>query len=150
MKQQQALSYLRHHRETTPADAEKPLEAIYENPVHFRGFIENQMVKMLSLGREEMTNGMMTEVAFSRKRLRTAKRSLKSIELVGIQERLEEFAQELERRWGWRLGPPVYAIGSEPVDVPASFRARIAEDNRLDVELYEFARGLVESRHRAR
>jgi len=28
-----------------------------------------------------------------------------------------------------------------PVDVTDSFRARIAADNALDVELYEFARG---------
>jgi len=143
---ERTLSYLRHHRQTTPADAEKPLEAIYEDPVRFKGFIENQMVKMLSLRREEMTDGMMTEVPFSRKRLRAAKRRLESIELVGLQESLEEFAQELERRRGWQLGPPVYAVGSEPMDVPASFRARIAKDNRLDVELYEFARELVAGR----
>ena len=30
-----------------------------------------------------------------------------------------------------------------PVEVPDSFRARIAEDNRLDMELYEFGRKLL-------
>ena len=46
---ERTLSYLRHHRDTTPADRELPLEAIYEDPSRFRPFIENHMVKMLSL-----------------------------------------------------------------------------------------------------
>ncbi len=52
---ERTLSYLRHHRDTTPADSELSLEEIYEDPARFRPFIENHMVKMLSLRAEEMT-----------------------------------------------------------------------------------------------
>jgi hypothetical protein len=37
---------------------------------------------------------------------------------------------------------------SAPVEVPEGFRARIAEDNALDLELYDFAKGLLASRDR--
>ncbi len=63
----------------------------------------------------------------------------KRIDEFGVQEELEEFAQRLERRFGWQLGPPVHENVTEPVEVPDSFRARIAEDNPLDMELYEYA-----------
>ena len=144
---ERTLSYLRHHRDTTPADSELALEAIYEDPARFRPFIENHMVKMLSLRAEEMTNGMMTVIDFDRGRLRRAKRALRRrVELFGIQEDLESFAQALEKRFHWRLGPPVHSNVTKPAAVSDSFRARIAEDNRLDMELYEYAVGLLRKR----
>jgi hypothetical protein len=39
---------------------------------------------------------------------------------------------------------------TEPVEVSSSFRARIAEDNAMDVELYAFARQLVEDGNHSR
>ena len=136
------LSYLRHHRDTTPADADRPLEEIYEDPARFRPFIENHMVKMLSMKAEEMSNGMMTVIDLDRRRLRAAKRALRKMDEFGFQEELEAFAKRLERRFGWRLGPPVHENVTRPTDVPDSFRRRIAEDNRLDMELYEYGRRL--------
>ena len=101
------------------------------------------MVKMLSLRAEEMTDGMMTVIDFDRGRLRRAKRALRELDEFGLQEDLEGFAQRLEQRFGWRLGPPVHENVTEPVEVPDSFRTRIAEDNALDMELYEYARKLL-------
>jgi Sulfotransferase family len=143
------LSYLRHHRNTTPDDSERSLEEIYEDPLRFDHFIQNHMVKMLSLRAEEMTDGMMTKIEFDRGRLRQAKRALRKIDEFGLQDELESFAQRLERRFLWELGPPVHENVTEPVAVPDSFRARIAEDNRLDVELYEYARKLLSRRLRS-
>ena len=136
---ERTLSYLRHHRNTTPADGDRSLEEIYEEPSRFRPFIENHMVKMLSLRAEEMDNGMMSVIDLDRGRLRRAKRALREIDEFGLQEDLEGFAQQLERRFGWSLGPPVHENATTHVDVPESFRARIADDNRLDMELYEHA-----------
>jgi hypothetical protein len=137
------LSYLRHHRDTTPEDAGRSLEEIYEDPVRFRPFIENHMVKMLSLRAEEMTNGMMTVIDLDRGSLRRARRALRRMDAFGLQEELEDFAQRLRTRYGWELGPPVHENVTKPGEVPDSFRARIAEDNRLDMELYEYARKLL-------
>jgi len=141
---ERTLSYLRHHRNTTPADAESPLEEIYEDPGNFRHFIQDHMVKMLSLKAEELRpTAMMTVIELDRERLETAKRALEGMDAFGLQEDLEEFVLRLKRLYGWDLGPPVRENVTAPVEVPGSFRERIAEDNRLDVELYEHARALL-------
>jgi len=140
------LSYLRHHRDTTPGDRARPLEELYEEPGNFKHFIDNHMVKMLSLRPEEMTDGMMSVIELDRGRLRRAKRALRGLETFGLQEELEDFAHRLEDRFGWDLGPPVHENVTAPTEVAPSFRARIAEDNRLDMELYEYGRKLLRRR----
>ena len=65
-----------------------------------------------------MTNGLMTVVDFDRGRLRKAKQALEGMDAFGLQEDLEGFAQELERRYGWNLGPPVHENATRPTDVP--------------------------------
>ncbi len=139
---ERTLSYLRHHRDITPADSGRSLEEIYEDPARFRPFIENHMVKMLSMKGSEMSNGMMTVIDLDRGRLRAAKRALRRMDDFGLQEDLEGFAARLESNFGWRLGPPVHENVTRPTEVPDSFRQRIAEDNRLDMELFQYARKL--------
>jgi hypothetical protein len=136
---ERTLSYLRHHRDRSPAEGDRPLEEIYEDPERFRPFIQNHMVKMLSLRAEEMTNGMMTVIDLDRRRLRRAKRALRELDEFGLQHDLEGFAQRLARRFGWQLGPTVHENVTRPADVPDSFRRRIADDNPLDMDLYEYA-----------
>lgn len=136
---ERTLSFLRHHREQTPGDADRPLEAIYEDPIRFE-LAHNHMVKMLSLSVGEMTDGALTPVAFDRERLARAVRALDGIDVVGFQEDLEAFCDELTRRYGWDLGAPVFMNRTEPVEVTGEFRARLARDNAFDVELYEYAR----------
>ena len=101
---ERTLSYLRHHRERTRR-RELSLEEIYEDPADFRHFIENHMVKMLSLRAEEITDGMMTVVDLDRGRLERP-RALEEMDAFGLQEDLEGFAQRLEQLFGWRLGAP--------------------------------------------
>jgi hypothetical protein len=50
----------------------------------------------------------------------------------------------LSQRYDWDLGEPaVQANRTEPVEVAAQFRERVAHDNAHDVELYDFATGLL-------
>lgn len=143
---ERTLSYLRHHRQLTPADARTPLEAIYEDSFRFHGLIHNHMVKLFALTRAEMTAGALTHVEFTPAHLERAKESLAGVDAVGIQDRFEEFCDELTARFGWYLGERTHVNRTEPFEVSESFRARIAEDNAMDVELFEFARELVEDR----
>jgi hypothetical protein len=143
---ERTLSFLRHHRRLIREDKDKPLEEIYEDPLRFEALLHNHMVKMFSLRVEEMTDGMLTKVDFTPEHLVRAKEQLGGIDVVGIQEDFELFCRELELRFGWPLGTPFYANRTKPVDVSAAFRQRIAADNALDVELYEFARELVAKR----
>ena len=138
---ERTLSYLRHHRATTPEDADRPFDEIYEDPIRFE-LVHNHMVKMLSLGAPEMSDGMLTPVEFDRDRLARAQSALDRIDVVGFQEDFEAFCAELTHRFGWDLGDPVFMNRTEPVEVQAGFRARIELDNVLDVELYEYARSV--------
>jgi hypothetical protein len=144
---ERTLSYLRHHRENEEADRHKSLEQIYDDPFRFHGFAHNHMTKMLSLTPEEMIDeGMLTKLEFTRDRLERAKEALAGIDAFGLQECLEGFCEQLSARFAWRLGEPQIVNTSVPVDVPESFRARLAEDNAFDIELYEYAKELLATR----
>jgi hypothetical protein len=143
---ERTLSYLRQHRELNRTDWDRTLEEMYDDPahlLHFRHFIGNHMVKMLTMRTEEMTDGMMTLVDLDRGRLEEAKGALEEMAEFGFQEDLEGFAQRLEQRWGWRLGGPRRDQPTAPVKVSRSLRRRIAEDTALDRELYEHGRKLA-------
>jgi hypothetical protein len=143
---ERTLSYLRHHRENEPADRLKSLEEIYEDPFRFHGLAHNHMTKMLSLTTAEMTDRMLTRVEFTPGRLERAKEALAGMDAVGLQERFEDFCDELTTRFGWQLGEPETVNTSAPLEVEERFRVRIAEDNASDIELYEFAKELLADR----
>ena len=103
--------------------------------------LESNMTRMLSLTPDEWRASGRVEV--NRGHLERAKERLAGIDAFGLQERFEDFCDELTARFGWALGEPVRANPTVPVEVSESFRARIAEDNALDIELYEFAQGLL-------
>jgi hypothetical protein len=140
------LSYLRHHQELTPADHDKSLEAIYDDEFRFQALVQNHMVKMFCLTPGEMTDGMLTPTVFTPAHLDRAKGQLATVDALGLQERFDEYCEHLEARFGWQLGPPLHANRTKPTAVSESFRARIAQDNLMDVELYDYARQLYEAR----
>jgi hypothetical protein len=75
-----------------------------------------------------------------------AKETLKNMDTFGLQERFDDFCSELHTRYGLDVGPPVRANTTEVSEVPAGLVDRIAEDNALDVELYEYACDLYQQR----
>jgi hypothetical protein len=143
---ERTLSYLRHHRIMTPADRDSPLETIYHDSFRFHGLVHNHMVKMFSLTQADMSDGVLTRVDFTPEHLELAKERLAAVDVLGLQEDFDEFCAELVRRFGWRLGEPLHANRTEAFEVSDAFRARIAEDNAMDVELYEFAVEIYEKR----
>jgi hypothetical protein len=119
----------------------KPLEEIYDDLR--RGVANNNMTKMLSLTPGEMSASLFTPMELDRDHLERAEEALDGIDAVGLQEDFEDFCDRLAARFGWDLGEPVVANATAPAEAPESLRARIAEDNALDVELYEFAKQLL-------
>jgi hypothetical protein len=146
---ERTLSYLRHHKKTRPDDADLSLEQVYDDPFRFDGLIHNHMVKMLSLTVDEMTEGALTHVEFTPARLACAKRNLEAIDVVGLQERFDDFSAALERRFGWDLGPTIRINRTEPDEAPVELRRRIMDDNAMDMELYAYAREVCSRRHSA-
>jgi len=126
------------------------LEEIYEDP-EIHDIVRNHMVKMLSLDLAEMGPMPLTQpMAFDDFRLESAKRRLEEIEVVGLQERYTAFCVELETRFGWDLEPDRMANQTQRQPVSGALRRRLAEDNAMDVELYDFAKRLLEPTARAR
>ncbi len=142
---ERTLSYLRHHRDTTPADSDLTLEEVYRDPFRFDGMIHNHMVKMFSLSMDEMTDGLLTKVDFTPDRLARAKQRLATVDAVGLQENFDDFGLRLQTQFGWDLGQKRHLNRSEQTPVSSAFRDRITRDNAADIELYEFARELVGS-----
>ena len=161
---ERTLSYLRHHRQLNPEDRDKRLEDIYFDPYRFDALLHNHMTKMFSLSTEEAiawmekitkmfsmkpgeaTSWILTKVEFTPERLERAKRGLASVDAIGLQERFDEFCADLSSRFGWDLGPSRHEARTKPEEVSEAFRARIAEDNAMDLELYEFAKRLYGQR----
>jgi hypothetical protein len=150
---ERTLSFLRHQgaRKQRGADANTPLIEMYEDPFRFEAMIQNHMTRMLSLTVDEMAagDGVLTSVPYTRERLERAKETLAALDLFGLQEHFDEFCGELQTRYGLDVGPPLRANATEPADVPPALAERIAEDNALDMELYEYARALYDERRRA-
>jgi hypothetical protein len=140
------LSFLQFHRKLVPADADVPLEAIYEDQDRFDQLIHNHMVKMLSLTPAEMTDDMLTVVEFTPERLARAKNALEHIDAVGVQDQLEPFCEAVDAAYGWHVAKHFDHKGAGRPQVPASFQRRIAQDNADDMELYEHAVGLIRDR----
>lgn len=76
-------------------------------------------------------------------RLKVAQRHLEDVELIGVTEAYEQFLASLRDRYGWRIDFIPHQNAGERTRVSAAFRARIAEDNALDMALYEQARGVA-------
>jgi hypothetical protein len=153
---ERTLSYLRQAREDrndrflerrtrASQHAGRPLEAVYDDlsGAASNNAANNNMTRMLSLTPAEIWASILSRVDLNRDHLERAKEALAGIDAVGLQERFEDFSDLLAARFGWRLGEPEVVNPTAPVDVPETLRTRIAEDNALDVELYEFARELL-------
>jgi hypothetical protein len=82
-----------------------------------------------------------------------AKANLAKVDVIGLNERYGDFVDELHNRYGWwPNGIQAHVrtnVTSERWPVSATFRRRIADDLRVDLEFYEYAQELVATRHRS-
>ena len=83
-------------------------------------------------------------------RFEVAKAQLARIDVIGFSEQYDEFIDELRRRFGWwpsGIDTKGKAnLSREAWEASAALRRRIAADNAFDVQLYEYARQLVDRR----
>jgi hypothetical protein len=144
---ERTLSLLRKRSQSDVQFQGRALDDIYADGA-LDDIIHNHMVKMLSLNTAEMTSApLIAHVDFDDADLALAKRNLEQrIDVFGLQERFDEFCMLLETRFGWDLGPPRFANRTEQRVVDDDLRGRIAADNRMDVELYQFAEQLWAAR----
>ena len=151
---ERTLSHLRHYRRDTPALHDTSLEAIYDETPTYT-FLRDHMVKMFSMTADEVATAaaenkwpVVKYIPLDADRLSRAKEQLASVDVLGLQDRFDEFCEELQSRFGWQLGDPLFANRTQPTDVPEAFRRRIAADNQLDLELFDYACDLYRRRTR--
>lgn len=124
------------------------LEEIYERPNVYEPFVHNHQTKIFSMTVADHPMGYLQTIDVDTARLAVAKRNLEAVDVVGLTERHADFVEALAERFGWRLKREARgnAAPGGPPEVARSFRRRIAADNAIDMQFYEFARQLVDAR----
>lgn len=133
--------------------AARTLEEVYEHPFVFEPLVHNHQTKIFSMAPEDDPQTYMDVVDVDAARLVRAKANLEDVEVLGLQERFEEFLDEAREKFGWAIVRGARKNATPPEDlkpVPASLLRRIKADNALDVELHEHAADLVARRKRGR
>ena len=128
--------------------AQDALEEIYELPHVYEPLVHNHQTKIFSMTVADDPKGYMQAIDVDEARLALARRNLETVDVVGLTERHADFVDDLVRRFGWKLKREVRA-NAAPEDSPEvskSFRRRIAADNSIDIEFYDYARQLVAAR----
>jgi hypothetical protein len=147
---ERTLSLLRRRQNAEERFHGRDLEDIYSDP-SLHDIIRNHMVKMLSLTVDEVTSApLVMPVEFDPQRLERAKSNLcERIDLFGLQEHFDDLCADLSSQFEWDLGEPRFANRTQTAPVSDALRERIAADNEIDCEFYDFARQLWEERRRA-
>jgi Sulfotransferase family len=144
------ISYLRHCKKRHSQHRQLRLEEIYEDPMFFPFFIHNHQAKQFALTAADNPQSYMDVLEVDESRLKLAKANLEKVDVIGLQESYDELLVELALRFGWNRAPVEDRNVGRRGKVSRSFKARIAEDNAMDMEFYEHAVQLVERRRAAK
>ena len=145
------LSYLKHCKRYHSKHADLRLEEIYEDPFYFPCFIQEHQTKIFSMTADDPLESYADVVDVDDRRLEIAKTNLEKVDVVGLSEHYGELLAEMQQRFGWQFKPlSNRRVSNEDWVASASFRRRIAEDNRADMAFFEFATQLYARRRRTR
>jgi len=156
-----------------PEHGDRPIEAIYDDELFFKVFIENAQAKVFALtphddlrhafplaetleyfralerGDDVDRPDVTSTVGIDRQRLDLAQANLARVDVLGLTEDYDGFVDELRARFAWwpNARPAARAnVNEDRSNAPASLRHRIAADNAYDIAFYEYARQLVADR----
>jgi hypothetical protein len=137
------LSLLRVMRDQRPGWHDRTLDEIYDDVHMFPRLIHNHQTKMFSMMRHDQPRSYRDEIVIDAARLEVAKQHLARVDLIGFTEHFGEFLATLSDRFGWRLSDAARMnAAAESCDDESDLRARVAADNAIDLEFYEYARTL--------
>jgi len=132
------ISHLKQLKAADPAG--RSLEQIYEDPAIHQSVLHDHQVRMFALAPSDDIEGYYSlPLDIDDARFTRACDNLAQLDLVGFQHRYDAFEAALVDRYGWTLANVERLRRSEPLEVSAALRRRIAEDNRADVAFYEHA-----------
>jgi len=133
--------------------ATMPLEEIYEHPLVFGPLIHDHQTKIFSMTAADDPQSYTDPIDVDAGRLELAKANVSAIDVLGTMERFDDFLDEAEARFGWQIvrGARKNATPDEDLTpISPTLKRRIADDNAMDLELYEHARALVQLRRARR
>jgi hypothetical protein len=141
------------NRVAVPAAESRTLEDAYQHPNVYEHLVHNHQTKMFSMMVEDAPTSYMEVIDVDESRLALAKENLAKVDVVGLTEAYSDFLSELRERFGWQV-PPGRRVNASPrdgSDEPSeALLRRIADDNAIDIEFYEYAKQLVEQRRGGR
>ncbi len=169
------ISVLKHFKRLYARYRDLSLDAVYDDPLVFRHFVENFQTRMFALTPADEPRSFASAVGFralrdaleepagvavvpgprdtivvDAARLAVARENLARVDVIGVNEEFGAFVDALRRRYGWwSAGGDFDAranVSAEPWHASDALRARIARDNPYDVELYAYARELIAGR----
>jgi len=143
---ERSLSHLRYLRRVDPRYRDLSLHEIYAIPQVLFSYLHNHMVKTLAMTGDEAVHGILGMVGTTEDHLQRAKDALDAMDVVGIQDRFHDFHDDLERAFGWDLGPVEHVNATDDEEATPQLRTHLEMANLLDVELYEYAQKLVSER----
>jgi hypothetical protein len=144
---ERTISLIRVLREQRAALRALTLEEIYDDEHMFPRLIHNHQTKLFSMTDDDHPRSYRDEIEVGDARLAVAKQNLTRVDLIGITERYGEFLGMLRARFGWRLSEEARMNAATEVhEESPGLRRRIASDNAIDIEFYEYARELVAER----
>jgi len=143
---ERTLSLLRVMREQRPAWRGLTLEQIYDDVNMFPRLIHNHQTKVFSIGRHDRPRSYRDEVPIDGARLELAKQNLRRVDLIGLTDRYDMFTTTLEHRFGFVLSAQARMNAAGAGEASSHLRSRVATDNVIDLEFYDYARELVAGR----
>jgi hypothetical protein len=159
------VSMLKHLKRRFENFSDLSLDAIYDDDTAFRTSLGNAQTNAFSLTarerelvREFMDSKVDDEtltrsVPIEPDRFAQAKAHLANVDVIGLSEQYGDFIDELRTRFGWwPNGVNAHVrtnVSSEDWPVSSALRQRIADELVTDIEFYEYARELVETRRRS-
>jgi hypothetical protein len=146
---ERTISYLKHCKHYHEQHRSLSLDQIYEDPFFFPTLIRDHQAKLFAMTVEDEPQSYLDVMEIDDRRLEIAKSNLEKLDVLGLQDRFEEFLSEMTDRFGWHFSKMRNRHVSDDSAVSSSLRRRIVEDNAAELAFYEHAQALYEKRRRA-
>lgn len=134
---ERTISHLKQWRKRRYPDL--TLEQAYEGEWANEILMRNFQVKQFAMTAHDHPNSALNPIELDEDRMALARENLAQVDVIGLQERYEEFMVAVHARFGWESRPIGNWHVSEPTDVSAALIARISEDNAWDLDFYDYA-----------
>jgi hypothetical protein len=134
---ERAISHLK--QETPPGGS---LEETYDDPA-VQQRIANHQTRMFAFTAEDGIENFADPLEIDERRFAVACEHLAATDLVGFQERFDEFLDTVQARFGWVRAPVQTVRVSPAVQVSDGLRRRIAADSEPDIAFHAYARRLA-------